>query len=220
MTKKTKNKTARFWAAAILLLCAPVSPVWAQEADGLREGADYILLDPPQPTRAPEGKVEMLEFFNFSCPHCFNMQEPFARWQKETDLSDVALVHQPVIFASAGGHYARLYYTLEALGLEENLYRKVFNAIHRERRLINSRDRLAEWLAEQGADRDNAAKVYDSFSVKTKVARAERIAKSYGVNSTPQIAVAGKYLLTSRVTGPVERMLRVAAMLIAREQKK
>lgn len=142
-----------------------------------------------------------------------------ARWMQSEDFSDIALVRQPVVFRSAGGHYARAFHTLEAMGEGETFYGKVFDAIHRERKLLNSKGRFVDWLAENGLDGDRAEKIYDSFSVNAKIARADRISQDYGINSTPQVAVAGKYLLTPSLSGSLQGMLRTASALIAIERK-
>ena len=206
----------------VFILSGAFSAAAQTAPDRLRENVDYILLDPPLPVRAPEGKIEVLEFFNFSCPHCFRMQTPIALWQKEEKKAgntDALLIHQPVIFQSHGGHYARAFHTMEALGLADALFRKFFNAIHRERVLLNSRDRLADWLEEHhSVDGGKAAKIYDSFSVNAKIKRDERITKEYGVNSTPHMAVAGKYLLSPSTSGSLERMMQSAALLVERER--
>ncbi len=211
------NNINKFWRA---LVCAiALTPFAAGAQLSPREGADYIALSPPQPVRVSEDKIEVLEFFNFSCPHCFRLQGIMARWKRDNDLSDVTLLHQPVIFRSYAGHYARVFYTLEGLDRVDELYGGVFRAIHRDKKLLNSQSRFVDWLEENGADEDQADKIYESFSVGTKVARAQRITEAYGVNSTPQIAIAGKYLLTPSVSGSLERMMDIAAALVKRERK-
>ena len=189
------------WGAILIaVLCAPMA--FAQSyTDNLREGRDYILLDPPLPTRVSKGKIEVIEFFNFSCPYCFRMQGPFLRWMEENadNLKDVEIVYQPVPFQSAGGHYARAFHTMQALKVAKAFRGKFFNAIHRKRVLLNSQSRLVGWLGSLGLDVDRADKVYESFSVNSKLKRDERLIKAYGVNSTPQMSVAGKYVL-SRVS--------------------
>ena len=214
--KKLHAFAAAFFSAA-LLLSAATHPAAAQTADNLVAGRDYIAIDPPLPVRAPKGKVEILEFFNFSCPHCFRLQGPLAKWKK-THAADIALIHQPVIFQSSGGHWARVLHTLEALGVVGTHYSKVYDAVHRERRLINSKGRFADWLNDIGLDGNRAESIYDSFSINAKIKRDERMMREYGVNSTPQIAVAGKYLLTTGLSGSFENMLNTAALLIAREK--
>lgn len=211
-----KNRKILLRALLCAVLLAPFSAA-AQIAP--QAGKDYIALDPPLPVRAPKGKIEVLEFFNFSCPHCFRLQGAIARWRRDGDLSDVALLHQPVVFRSHAGHYARMFHTLEAMGAAKDLYGKVFEAIHREKRLLNNRGRFADWLDENGLDGERGEQIYDSFSVGAKVARAERVADSYGVNSTPQIAVAGKYLLTPSLSGSMQRMMTILSALLAMERK-
>ena len=209
------------WGAILIaVLCAPMA--FAQSyTDNLREGRDYILLDPPLPTRVSKGKIEVIEFFNFSCPHCFRMQGPFLRWMEENadNLKDVEIVYQPVPFQSAGGHYARAFHTMQALKVAKAFRGKFFNAIHRKRVLLNSQSRLVGWLGSLGLDVDRADKVYESFSVNSKLKRDERLIKAYGVNSTPQMSVAGKYVLSPRLNGSVEGMLGVVLRLVERERK-
>jgi len=205
---------------AIALLLAATLPAAAQD-DGYRAGRDYIELNPPLPVRAPKDKIEVLEFFNFSCPHCFRMQGRIAQWKKNNDLSDVELIHQPVVFQNANGHYARMFHTIDAMGGDKRgeLYDDIFNSIHRKRVLLNSKGRFADWMEEHGFDGARAEKVYDSFSVNAKVNRDEKISDDYGVNSTPQMAVAGKYLITAGSAGSLQGMLDIATALIERERK-
>lgn len=217
MLKTTGNNKRALRGAlfAALALCAPFA-AFAQTAP--KAGTDYIALDPPLAVRAPADKIEVVEFFNFSCPHCFRMQGAMARWERDFDLSDIALARQPVVFQAAAGHYARMFHTLESLGVAEEYYGKVFNAIHRDRRLLNSKGRFVDWLDDNGLDGEKADAIYDSFSVNAKVRRAETISESYGINSTPQIAVAGKYLLTPTLSGSLQRMLETASALIEKER--
>lgn len=227
MKMKNKNFCQTFRHAlrflGVVFLVASAAPAAAQSApDTLRADIDYTVLDPPLPTRAPEGKIEVLEFFNFSCPHCFRMQSVMAQWEKtnkENEITDVALVRQPVVFQSAGGHYARVFHTLESLGIADSLFRKVFNTIHQKRILINSSGRLAAWLDEQKLDGERAAKIYDSFSVNAKLNRDARITEEYGVTSTPHVAVAGKYLISPGGAGSLNRMMEIATLLVERERK-
>ncbi|MGU9952266.1 MAG: thiol:disulfide interchange protein DsbA/DsbL [Gammaproteobacteria bacterium WSBS_2016_MAG_OTU1] len=219
----------RSFFSRLLLMAATVAfavPSIAQESsvdnltvDDLVAGRDYILLNPPQAVRAPKGKIELLEFFNFSCPHCYRLQGPFKRWQDNTDLSDVEIIHQPVVFQSQRGIYARLFHTIEGLGVTDTLYDEVFNTLHKQRKLLNSKGRIVDWLEENGVDAEKAEKTFDSFSTNTKVSRDSRITDSYGVNSTPQLAVAGKYLLTPGLSGSTAAMLKIAELLIDLERK-
>ena len=199
-----------------LLFCFFTLPAWADE---LQPGRDYIELNPPQPVRVADGIIEVREFFNYSCPHCFRLQGHLAKWQTDNTADDIELVHQPLIFARYNGHFARVYFTLEALKLDKTLHSKVYTSIHVDRQLLNSKGRFIDWLEEQGADSAKAEKIYDSFSVNTRTARAETMAGDYGIQSTPQLAINGKYVVNPSVSGSYEKMMETLTQLIERERQ-
>lgn len=191
----------------------------AQDGGNFVPGRDYHVIDPALPVRVAPGKVEVIEFFNFSCPHCFRIQRPFYQWQKERDMSDVEITRVPVAFQQTGGHYARAYYTMESLGAADDLYGKMFGAIHREHKLLNSKGRFLDWLEEQGYDAAKAEAAYDSFSVNLKTAKTADTVASYGVSGTPTFAVGGKYVIDAGLAGSRERMITILSVLVAAEQK-
>lgn len=202
----------------VLVLSAFMSIGAMAQSDGFRDGKDYIVLDPPLPTRAPEGKIEVIEFFNFSCPHCNRFQTPMNIWHENADISDVELIRQPVYFEAHNGHYARLYHTLEAMGLVDRYYSRIYEAIHKKRILLNSPGRFAGWLENNGEDGEKASKVYDSFTVNAKIKRDRKTAEEYGVDSTPHVAVAGKYVIKPGLSGTMVQMVQIMEALIARER--
>jgi thiol:disulfide interchange protein DsbA len=50
------------------LLCALSAAAWAEP--NWKEGEQYFLVQPPQPTSVAAGKVEVLEVFSYACPAC------------------------------------------------------------------------------------------------------------------------------------------------------
>ena len=219
MMTKIINPLRLFFAAflaAVFLL-----PATAQQASDERlfvADVDYILLDPPLPVRVGDGEIEVIEFFNYSCPHCFRTQAYLKKWQDSFDMTDVTLVQQPVFFQTYNGLFARFYYTLVALGVEDELAKKFYDALHKEKRLINSPGRFVDWLADNGVDSDRAEAALDSFSVKINTERAKTFPADYGVNSTPQFAVAGKYIVTPALSGTLENMFAVISYLVDLER--
>ena len=185
-----------------------------------RPNVDYVVLDPPQPVRVEKGKVEVREFFNFSCPHCFRLQSYLSRWLNEQDGDDIALMHHPVIFQRFEGHFAKVYFTLEALQIADEFSPMVYQTIHRDRKMteVNSEGRFLDWLEENGVDRAKAKAVYNSFSVTNKAYSAGVVAANYGVDGTPQMSVAGKYLVNPSISGSYERMVETVAWLVERER--
>lgn len=209
----------RYLSILVFSFAALLFPVSAVAADNLRADVDYIELQPPLPVRVPAGKIEVMEFFNFSCPHCFRLQGHLAKWHSNHKADDVVFVHQPLVFSRYKGHYARVYYTLQGLQMEDELLDKVYNAIHTERQLINSKERFLDWLDEQGVDSAQAEQMYDSFTVQSRANRAATIADEYGISSTPQMAINGKYVINPSLSGSYKRMMEIMTTLIERERQ-
>ena len=184
----------RLAMAAVALVVG--SAAFAQGAP--REGVNYQVVKPAQPTTAPAGKTEVIEFFGYWCPHCNEFEPVMADWSKRNDAK-VATTYVPLPLAFRANESAlqKLYYALDALGKEKALRRKVFESIHNDRSLSASPDvdAMADWAAKNGIDRKTFVDTINSFAVQTKVNRANQIAAAYGVTGVPMLGIGGKYLL-------------------------
>jgi len=176
-----------------------------------REGSEYRRLSRPAPVEVGPGQVEVLEFFSYSCIHCYRFEPLMKGWmQRQSKEIVVRRVH--VGFNAGFEPLQRLYYTLEALGKLEALHLKAFAAIHDDRRRFNGLEPIAEWAAAQGVDRQAFVQTYQSFGVSGKVKRALQLQDAYEVEATPSLGIAGRFI----VPGQAERTLSVADALIAR----
>jgi thiol:disulfide interchange protein DsbA len=146
-------------------------------------------INPPQPIEA--GKVEVLEFFAYGCPHCADLEKPFETWAKKQP-KDVKITRIPSDTPIAGVDSTVLFYTLEALGDLERLHAKVFNAIHVERVILGHEGTRNKWLASQGVDPAKFAVAQKSFSVVTKITRALQLAEAYRIASIPTLVINGR----------------------------
>ena len=147
-------------------------PVAAQvQAPNYKEGSDYLVLDKPAPTEAAAGKVEVVEFFWYGCPHCNSFEPQLDAWLK-TAPKNIAFRRAPVSFRPDFEPHQRLYYVLEAMGKLDELHKKVFYTIHVEKQPLNSAPLVAAWAEKQGIDPAKFAEMYNSFSVSTKVRKA------------------------------------------------
>lgn len=149
--------------------------------------------------QAPEaaGKVEVLEFFQYGCGHCFDFEPAMKAW-KAKKPKDVEFRYVPTVWDESRIPQAKIYYALEALGLVDQFHEKVYDAVHEKHLKLWDREILNKWVAQQpGIDAKKFAEAYDSFGVNNKVQRAMQMTKAYRITGTPTVAVAGKYL-----TGP------------------
>ena len=201
--------------AASSALLASLAPVMVQE-QGKKPvpGTDYQVLDPRAPVEAPAGKIEVVEFFWYNCPHCATLEPTLNEWVKRLP-KDVAFRRVPRRFADGEVPQQQLYYALESMGLVDKLHAKVFAAVHGERRNLNRPEAIADWVAAQGVDRAKFMGQFSSFSVVTKATKAAQLQNAYRVDGVPALGVAGRFLTDGQMAGSNERALQVVESLIA-----
>lgn len=175
------------------LAFAPVSHAQTQQR--------YVTIEPAQPSDTT-GKVEVLEFFAYTCPHCYSMEPLTAKWS-QTLPDNVAFRRVPVAFNAGMADLQKLYFALEALG-RLDLHEKVFNTIHRQRKRIYDFDAIADWIETQGVERQQFEAAFKSFGINSKVARANELAKNYNIEGTPSLAVGGRYVTSPSMAGSYE----------------
>lgn len=175
-------------------------------------GKDYQVINPAQATENRD-RIELVEFFWYGCPHCYDLEPAFNRWIKGLP-KDVGVRRVPAIFRDSWVPAAKIFYTLETLGELEHLHGRVFDAMHRERINLNSEKILFDWVGKQGVDAKKFAETYQSFAVQSKVQRAIQMTKAYGIDGVPALIVEGKYLTTNGMAGGHEPLFAVLDGLI------
>jgi len=165
----------------------------------LVEGKDYERIAQPGPFQPLAGKIEVVEVFGYTCPHCAAMEPMVEDWAK-TKPDDVVLKQVPIAFNAGMKPLQQLYYTLVALD-RPDLHAKVFTAIHGEHKRLIDKKAMGEWAAAQGVDRAKFDSVFDSFSVQTQVQRANQLAEAYRIEGTPSFAVGGKFMTSPVMAG-------------------
>ncbi len=169
--------------------------VTASAQRALVEGKDYRTVKPVQIVETA-GKVEVIEFFWYGCPHCNSLEPTLNQWIQRQG-PDVAVRRVPVAYNDALVPHQRLFYALEALGKENDLRAKVFHSIHVEKNPLNRQELMADFAVKNGIDRKIFLDTYNSFAVQAKTRRASQIAEGYGVDGVPLVAVNGKYLISN-----------------------
>jgi thiol:disulfide interchange protein DsbA len=162
-------------------------------------GKDYLLVKPVQPTDAAAGKVEVLEFFFYGCPHCDNLQPALKEWLKRKP-DHVDFKRMPAVFQDSWVPLTRTYYALEALGQIDKLHMEVFNALHRQKVPLRDAKSIIEWIGGKGVDRKTFAEAYNSFGVTGRLQRSIALTKAYDIPGTPAIAIDGQYLTAPSMT--------------------
>lgn len=203
----------------VLLICALfiMAPLTSVSAANYKEGIHYIKLDDPQPTTTGD-KVEILEFFWYGCPHCFRF-EPFVERMLKRLPDNAEFVRVPAIFRPSWEPHARAYYTSILLGVHDKVHKPMFNAMHLEKRPLETDEQIMNFFADFGVDKEKFIKTFRSFAVETRIRRAKTVVERYGIDGVPAVAVNGKYLVTGRTAGGNAQMLKVINYLVELETK-
>jgi thiol:disulfide interchange protein DsbA len=172
------------------------------------------VLDPRAPVDAPTGKIEIVEFFWYSCPHCHAFEPTLDAWTKKLP-KDVVFRRAPVAFRDDFVPQQRLYFALDAMGLVDKLHAKVFAAIHVEKQNLASSDAIVDWVAKQGVEKAKFLEQYNSFTVATKATRSKQLQNAYKVEGVPAMGVAGRYYSDGSMAGNMERVLQIVDTLTA-----
>ena len=175
------------------------------------EGTHYIKLNQPVPVPA-NGKVNIVEFFWYGCPHCNAFEPSLDAWAKKLP-ADVNFQRAHVAFSALHETHSKIFYTLETMGLVEQMHRKVFNAIHIQHKRLDKPNDIEAFMTENGVDGKKFMEVFKSFSVQTKVRQAKQLSDAYKIDGVPAIGVQGRYWTSVGLAGSHERALAVVNFL-------
>jgi len=197
-------------AAALAAAIAP-APAAAQSV-----GA-YLEINPPISTDT-QGKIEVVEFFWYECPHCYALEPFLETWIKKLP-KDVEFRRVPAMFNQRWAVSGRVYYALDAIGELDRLHKPLFDAIHKDGLRITDERQLADWLGRQKVDVAKFNAALKSFSVESRLKRAVDLTQASKIDAVPALMVNGRYLILAGAGNTEQRMIGTADSLIAALRK-
>ena len=200
-----------------LLIFSANQLVLAQTPIKVEEGFDYRVLPLTQPIDA-KGKVEVIEFFWYGCPHCYEFEPELKGWIKRQN-KDVVFKKVPIAFREELMPHSQLFYALEALGKGDTLNDKVMFAMHRENKRLLNENEIADWVAAQGVDRNAFLAAYRSFAVLSKARAANQLGNAYRIDGVPTVAVQGKYITSPSIAGSRAKAVNIMDFLVNKIRK-
>lgn len=204
-------------AATSLGLLPFAAPSFAQGA-APKAGTDYAVLEKRVPVDAPPGKVEVIEFFWYNCPHCNAFEPTLEAWLRKLP-PHVAFRRVPVAFQPSFQPQQRLYYALEAMGKVDEFQPKVFAAIHKQRQNLAGEQQIIDWAAANGLDKAKFTEQFKSFTVASKIQRAKQLQDAYQVAGVPSLGIAGRWYVDGEMARSMERALQVTEVLVETARK-
>ncbi len=202
----------RILLALLAASCLAADPALAQPQPA------YTELKPAQPVET-QGKIEVIEFFWYGCPHCYNLEPFIETWLKKLP-PDAQFRRVPAVFNERWGHDAAIFYAFEALGVLDKVHRPFFDAIHRDHLRTDSPAALNEWLEKNGIEPRKFNDTMKSFSVQSKLRRATQLTVSYRIDGTPAMAVHGRYTVSADQGRSQKGMLDTVDYLVDMLRKK
>lgn len=194
------------WWVALLLLVSAVAM-----AD-IQPGRDYVELRAPQPSSAPAGKVEVIEFFSYTCIHCYRLEPAVESWAAKLP-AHVSFRREQIVWSKEMEPLARLFATQRQMGLLDKLHKPVFDAMMRDKQNLADEKLLTPFLKAQGVDVNAFLQTSKSFGMASQVSRAAKMTRDYQVEGTPTFVVAGRY---ATMAAEPTRLLQVVDELIAK----
>ena len=199
-----------------LTLLAPMSVALAESpAKPIEEMVQYEVVNNPVNVNAAPGEVVVQELFSYNCGHCHHFEPTVQAWLAKKP-ANVRFERIEVAFNPGWVPLSKAYYALKQLGKAEELNAAIFEAVHKERRPLNTPELIADFVASKGVDREAFLKVYKGFVVDSEVRRGVQLAHQYDVHGVPAIVVQGKYRTEGNLAGSNEKMLEVADALAAK----
>lgn len=201
-------------------LLAPALLLFALNASAqIQAGREFQRLEPPHPATL-DGRIEVIEFFYYGCPVCYETEPLLSRWLG-TVPDYVAIRRVPALSSEAWEPLAKLFYTLEGLKQLERLHWPVYDSIHFEDLKLGDEKVMVDWAVRNGTEREAFVQAYASAAVADKVAQARELLKAYGVRAVPTFIVDGKFLTSARLAGGTEQVVQVLDHLLrlAREER-
>jgi thiol:disulfide interchange protein DsbA len=187
-------------APAVSTATAPAkAPLW-------KEGVNYQPVLPAQPTDVKPGQIEVLEFFWYACPSCFQL-EPYLEIWDRSKPTNVILKRVPGIVRPEAEAGARAYYVAESLGLLDKAHEALFNAIHIKHAMAGTAEADYEqfFIANLGVTAKQFENAWDSPAVSAK-------------GGVPTLVVNGKWLTGGGYNLAYSQIMQVVNYLIQTEE--
>ena len=200
----------RYIAFALAAMPWLAHPAWA--AGEPTEGKDYTRLQSAVPLAVP-GKIEVIEFFGYWCPHCNSLEPKLEAWIAKLP-PDVNFRRIPVGWQAMHVPYQKLFFALEALGLGGEIHQKVFNAVHVQGLHLEVDAGITSFAASNGIDKAKLLDAMNGFTVASRLRMANQLFGAYHVEGVPTLAVNGRFVTSPEQAGGEEKALQVADALV------
>jgi thiol:disulfide interchange protein DsbA len=193
---------------ALLVLAGATGLASAQ----IQFNKEYSRLDTPRPVATP-GKIEVIEFFYYGCPVCYELEPTLSRWAIMAP-DYVQLRRVPALSSENWETFAKLFYALEAVGEIARLHWPVYDNFHFDGVKLNDEKVMLDWVTRNRVDRQKFLDAYNSAEVKAQVEAARKMMHDYNIHGVPTLVVDGKFVTSAHMAGSTRAVPAVLNQLI------
>ena len=189
--------------------------VFSNNAFSLDNTQKYIQISNQKQTESD--KIVIYEFFWYGCPHCYNLEPTMDRIESSLG-KDTVLIKIPVALRDTWEAHAKAYYSLQQMKLDDDLHEKVFTEIHINNNRLDTKEKLEQFIQEEGFNSKRFSEIFDSFGTDLRVKKASRLANQYQITSVPTLIINGKYKTSGSLVSSYEELYDVVQLLIDKER--
>ena len=183
----------------------------------IQAGREYTRLNPPRPVTTGSS-IEIIEFFYYGCPICYEVQPHLSRWLFQAP-DNIVLRRVPALSSENWEPFAKLFYTLELIGELNRLHWPVYDNFHFDGVKLNDEKVMLDWVVRNGLDRQKFVAAYNSDEIKNRMTQSRELMKTYDVRGVPSVVVDGKYLTSARLAGGTRQLVQVLDQLVKLARK-
>ncbi|ATM76198.1 thiol:disulfide interchange protein DsbA [Serratia fonticola] len=177
----------KIWLALVGMVMA-----FSASAAQFSDGTQYITLDKPV-----TGEPQVLEFFSFYCPHCYQFEETYhiSDAVKKALPEGTKMTKYHVEFLGPlGKQLTQAWAVAMALGVEDKITQPMFEAIQKTQ-TVQTPDDIRKVFVNAGVAGEEYDAALNSFVVKSLVAQQEKAAEDLQLRGVPAVFVNGKYMV-------------------------
>ena len=195
-----------------LLFLGPVSAA----AEEFVKGKHYEEIRPPLSTSAPSGQVEVLEFFWYGCPHCFEFEGHIAKWIK-AQKDYISFARVPAVFSDTWFTHAKAFYAAAELGILPKSHFALFEILHVKSEKVYTEEAVINFLTDFDLEEQDVREKFNSFATTNRAKKAEALTKKAGLSGVPSVVINGKYRSSARLAGGYDKLLELITFLAEKE---
>ena len=170
-----------------------------------------------EPQYACETPV-VIEFFAYQCPHCYSLEPEAEKWRKK-NKGKVKFISVPThLGRDQFGSLLLVHHAADKLGVLEGVQPALFDRVHKEKKLFGTPEEAADFLAEHGANKDEAiAALNDRVAMGETINKDFEMMAKYKVTSVPRVIVNHRYMTDITAAGGTENVYKLVDELLAKQ---